>query len=93
MTERHIRGVRDVRDIRDGRPPARARAAARQAERLYPGALGRLVAHELLVYAECAPQVGGGLADAVVAEVLDRTPPVAPLLPSGELHARPRRAG
>jgi hypothetical protein len=96
MTERHIRGVRgvrDVRDIRDGRPPARARAAARQAERLYPGALGRLVAHELLVYAECAPQVGGGLADAVVAEVLDRTPPVAPLLPSGELHSRSRRAG
>ena len=52
---------RDIRDIRDGRPPARARLAARHAERLYPGALGRLVAHELRIYAECAPQVGGGL--------------------------------
>ena len=87
MTERNIR------DIRDGRPPARARLAARHAERLYPGALGRLVAHELRVYAESAPQVGGGLADAVVAEVLDRTPPVAALLPSGELHGRSRCAG
>ena len=87
MTERNIR------DIRDGRRPARARLAARHAERLYPGPLGRLVAHELRVYAESAPQVGGGLADAVVAEVLDRTPPAAALLPSGELHGRSRRAG
>ena len=84
---------RDIRDIRDGRPPARARLAARHAERLYPGALGRLVAHELRAYAESAPQVGGGLADAVVAEVLDRTPSAAALLPSGELHGRARRAG
>ena len=34
------------------RDPRRARAAARHAERLYPGPLGRLVAHELLVWAE-----------------------------------------
>ena len=81
------------RNMRDGRPPARARLAARYAERLYPGPLGRLVAHELRAYAECAPEVGGGLADAVVAEVLDRTPPAAALLPSGELHGRSRRAG
>ena len=59
------------------RPRSRARLAARHAERLYPGALGRLVAHELVVYAESAPGSRGGLAESVIAEVLDRTPPRA----------------
>jgi hypothetical protein len=52
-----------------------ARLAARHAERLYPGALGRLVAHELVVFAEAAPQERPGLVESVIAEVLDRTPP------------------
>ena len=56
------------------RPRSRARQAARHAERLYPGALGRLVAHELVTYAECAAGPGG-LAESVITEVLDRTPP------------------
>src|SRR6476469_1867055 len=57
------------------RPRSRARQAARHAERLYPGALGRLVAHELVTYAECAAGPGGGLVESVITEVLDRTPP------------------
>ena len=55
----------------------RARSAARHAERLYPGTVGRLVAHELTVYAEAAPQGRAGLVESVIAEVLDRTPPRA----------------
>jgi hypothetical protein len=56
------------------RPPHRARLAARHAERLYPGALGRLVAHELVAYAESGARSRGDLAESVIAEVLDRTP-------------------
>lgn len=60
--------------------PARSRAvrAARHARRLYPGPLGRLVADELRVYAEGgpAPDAGDpGLAESVIAEVLDRPLP------------------
>jgi hypothetical protein len=80
------------RDIRHERPPARARLAARYAERLYPGPLGRLVAQELLAYAESAHGAGGELAESVVAEVLDSTPPTAALVPSSELRRRTRRA-
>jgi hypothetical protein len=54
-----------------------ARLAARHAERLYPGALGRLVAHELVVFAEAAPRGRAGLVESVITEVLDRTPPRA----------------
>ena len=79
MRPRHTRS--------DERPRSRARLAARRAERLYPGALGRLVAHELVAYAEGLTGVrggaesgdgagsGAGLAESVIAEVLDRTPP------------------
>ena len=73
MRSRHTRS--------DERPRSRARLAARHAERLYPGALGRLVAHELVTYAEGLTAPGGragpegGLAESVIAEVLDRTPP------------------
>jgi hypothetical protein len=81
-----------VQDIGDGRPAARVRLAARHAERLYPGPLGRLVAHELLAYAESAPHAVGGLAASVVTEVLDRTPPAAALVPSSELQRPARRA-
>lgn len=81
-----------TRDNRQERPPARARRAARHAERLYPGTVGRLVAHELLAYAERAQHAGGGLAESVVAEVLDCTPPTAALVRSSELHRRSRRA-
>lgn len=80
------------RDIRHDRAPARARLAAHHAERLYPGPLGRLVSHELLDYAESAQHVGGDLAERVVAEILDRMPPVAALLPSGESSRGSRRA-
>jgi hypothetical protein len=59
----------------DDRPRSRARLAARHAERLYPGALGRLVADELVTYAECVAEPDASLAEAVIAEVLDRTPP------------------
>ena len=52
----------------------RARLAARHAERLYPGALGRLVAHELEVYAEASPHGRPGLVESVITEVLDCTP-------------------
>ena len=45
-----------VRDIRHERPRARALLAARHAERLYPGPLGRLVAQELRIYAEGVPR-------------------------------------
>lgn len=81
-----------VREIGDGRPAARARLAARHAERLYPGPLGRLVARELTDYAESAPPAGGGLAASVVGEILDRTPPAAALVPSSELQRPARRA-
>jgi hypothetical protein len=54
---------------------ARVRLAARQAEDLYPGTLGRLVAHELTVCAERnRGVVSGGFAELVVREVLERTP-------------------
>ena len=76
----------------DDRSRVRALLAARHAERLYPGPLGRLVAHELTVYADGDPGPGGGFAETVVAEVLDRTPPRRPLLRSGELHAGLGRA-
>jgi hypothetical protein len=59
----------------DNRSWTRARLAARHAERLYPGALGRLVAHELVAYAECVAGPRGGLVESVITEVLDRTPP------------------
>lgn len=78
------------RDDRHDRAPARARLAARHAERLYPGTLGRLVAHELLVYAEGGAR--GALAESVVTEVLDGTPPAAPLVRSSESPRRSRRA-
>jgi hypothetical protein len=81
-----------VRDIRHERRPARARLAARHAERLYPGPLGRLVAQELRTYAESAHRAGGELAESVVTEVLDSTPPTAALVPSSELRRRTRRA-
>jgi len=68
MRPRHTRGETE-------RPPSRARLAARYAERLYPGALGRLVAHELVVYAEAGARSRGTLAESVIAEVLERTPP------------------
>ena len=55
----------------------RARRAARHAERLYPGALGRLVAQELEAYAEAAVSSRGELAESVITEVLGRTPPRA----------------
>jgi hypothetical protein len=80
------------RDVRHERPPARARLAARYAEHLYPGPLGRLVAQELLAYAETAHRAAGVLAESVVAEVLDSTPPAAALVPSSELRRRTRRA-
>lgn len=82
-----------TRDHRSGpdRPRVRALLAARHAERLYPGALGRLVAHELTVYAACAPGSGGGLAEAVVTEVLDRTPPRRALVRSSELSRNLKR--
>ena len=66
---------------RRGRGPGRAgrdhltrlRLAARHAEHLYPGPLGRLVAHELTAYAERDHGLyPGGLAESVVREVLDR---------------------
>src|SRR3954451_16420441 len=64
----------------------RAWLAARHAERLYPGTLGRLVAHELTAYAEAGQD--GGVSESVIAEVLDRTPPRAPRLGrSGEIRS------
>ena len=80
------------RNIRHDRAPARARLAARHAERLYPGPLGRLVAHELRAYAEVAQHAEGDLAEHVVAEILHRMPPAAALLPSGESSRGSRRA-
>jgi len=54
----------------------RARLAARHAEHLYPGPLGRLVAHELAAYADRDHDLPpGGLAELVVHEVLDRPAP------------------
>ena len=81
-----------VRDIRHERPRARALLAARHAERLYPGPLGRLLAQELRIYAESAHRASGELAESVVTEVLDSTPPAAALVPSSELPRRNRRA-
>jgi hypothetical protein len=55
-----------------------ARVAARHAERLYPGTLGRLVARELVAFAEAGHRARpGGLAEEVIREVLNRTPPRA----------------
>jgi hypothetical protein len=55
---------------------ARVRLAARQAEDLYPGTLGRLLAHELTAYADGDGNVApGGFAELVVREVLERVPP------------------
>jgi hypothetical protein len=68
------RGRGPERAGRDRR--TRARLAARHAEHLYPGRLGRLVAHELTAYAEgdhgSSPT---GLAELVVREVLDGPAP------------------
>ena len=68
----------------------RVRQAARHAEHVYPGPVGRLVAHELAAYAD-----GGhgpspaGLAELVVREVLDRPVPRRPRhVRSGEITAR-----
>ena len=50
---------------------SRARTAARHVQSLHPGALGRLVARELLAYAEFGcrfPQ--DGLTESVISEVL-----------------------
>jgi hypothetical protein len=74
------RGPHDDRPDRDGPArrgdPARARIAARHAQRLYPGALGRLVALELEAYAESEQRFPpGGLSDSVIDELLDRPAP------------------
>jgi hypothetical protein len=81
---------------RRGRGPGgdnqtRLRLAARHAEHLYPGPLGRLVAHELTAYAERDHGLHpGGLAESVVQEVLDRPPPRGrrPGVRSGEISTR-----
>ena len=84
---------------RRGRGPGRAgrdhltrlRLAARHAEHLYPGPLGRLVAHELTAYAERDHGLHpGGLAESVVQEVLDRPAPRGrrPGVRSGEIGTR-----
>ena len=68
---------------------ARARLAARRAEHLYPGPLGRLVAHELTVCAERDHGLrAGGLAESVVREVLDHTPPRERLVQPSEIRRR-----
>ena len=78
-----------LRDARtDERPWARARLAARHAERLYPGPLGRHVAHERTVYAAGAPGAGGDLLEAGNAAVLERTAPRPGLVRSSELRRR-----
>ena len=83
MGPRH--DTRSAGATRTDHPSGRARLAARHAERLYPGTLGRLVAHELTTYAETGGDAGG-LTESVIAEVLDRTPPrVTGLGRSGEL--------
>ena len=69
-------GYRPGRGPACGGDRARARLAARRAEHLYPGPLGRLVAHELTAYAERDHGLyPGGLAESVVREVLDRPAP------------------
>ena len=80
---------------RPGRGPgrggdrARVRLAARHAEQLYPGPLGRLVAHELTVCAERDQGLQpGGLAELVVREVLDHAPPRGRLVRPGEIRRR-----
>ena len=72
----------DVREARHGPTgrdgTARARSAARHAERLYPGVLGRLVARELLAWAESGPgPAGSAIVESVITEVLDQTAPRA----------------
>jgi hypothetical protein len=71
---------------------ARLRLAARHAEHLYPGTLGRLVAHELTTYAERGHGLpSGGLAELVVREVLDRPAPRgrrSTQVRSGEIESR-----
>lgn len=65
---------------------ARARLAARHAEHVYPGPLGRLVAHELIVCAERDHGLpAGGLAESVVREVLGHTAPRGRLVRPGEI--------
>jgi hypothetical protein len=83
---------------RHGRGPgrsedrARARLAARHAEHLYPGPLGRLVAHELTACAEGdAGLQPGGLAELVVREVLDHSPARGRLVRPGEIRGRTSR--
>jgi len=63
--------------------------AARRAEHLYPGPLGRLVAHELTACAARDDGLrAGGLAESVVREVLDHTPPRGRLVRPGEIRGR-----
>lgn len=61
---------------------SRIRQAARHAEHVFPGPVGRLVAHELAAYAAYADGDHGpspaGLAELVVREVLDRPVPRRP---------------
>jgi hypothetical protein len=72
MIDEELRGRGPGRAGRDHQ--TRVRLAARHAEHLYPGPLGRLVAHELTTYAERGLP-SGGLAELVVREVLDRPAP------------------
>ena len=82
-------GYRPGRGPARGGDRARARLAARRAEHLYPGPLGRLVAHELTVWAERDHGLqAGGLAESVVREVLDHTPPRGRLVRPGEIRGR-----
>ena len=82
-------GYRPGRGPARGGDRARARLAARRAEHLYPGPLGRLVAHELTACAERDDGLqAGGLAESVVREVLDHTPPRGRLVRPGEIRGR-----
>ena len=73
---------------RTGDHRTRVRRAARHAEHLYPGPLGRLVAHELTAYADgehgAAP---AGLAELVIREVLGHPAPRGRQVRSGEIEA------
>lgn len=74
IDDRIGRGRGPGRAGRDHR--ARTRLAARHAEHLYPGPLGRLVAHELTAYADGDHEPSPtGLAELVVREILDRPAP------------------
>jgi hypothetical protein len=90
MIDEELRGRGPGRAGRDHQ--TRVRLAARHAEHLYPGPLGRLVAHELTTYAERGHGLpSGGLAELVVREVLDRPAPRgrrSTHLRSGEFGAR-----